>query len=200
MIPGARGCTPQSCSFRDYFAELRGLITSSGSRPNAPLPVGVTTRLCRMPSCRMLAASPSIALRSIFRGGFTACGSNTDSDTDCNFDSLCLNECAKPRPRGPSSLLSSFFWTDGCACTRCLPASAGVASVRRLRTRVPSGRRWDALRARGAAPHSDQQNKVSRRLPMNSAQRIVTRMGRDEDSGRKPRAGSAKPMRPHDRD
>jgi peroxiredoxin len=25
MIPGARGCTPQSCSFRDYFAELRGL-------------------------------------------------------------------------------------------------------------------------------------------------------------------------------
>ncbi len=25
MIPGARGCTPQSCSFRDHFAELRGL-------------------------------------------------------------------------------------------------------------------------------------------------------------------------------
>jgi peroxiredoxin len=24
-IPGARGCTPQSCSFRDYFAELREL-------------------------------------------------------------------------------------------------------------------------------------------------------------------------------
>ncbi len=24
-IPGARGCTPQSCSFRDHFAELRGL-------------------------------------------------------------------------------------------------------------------------------------------------------------------------------
>jgi peroxiredoxin len=23
-IPGARGCTPQSCSFRDHFAELRG--------------------------------------------------------------------------------------------------------------------------------------------------------------------------------
>jgi peroxiredoxin len=23
MIPGARGCTPQSCSFRDLFAELR---------------------------------------------------------------------------------------------------------------------------------------------------------------------------------
>jgi peroxiredoxin len=26
-IPGARGCTPQSCSFRDHFAELRALDT-----------------------------------------------------------------------------------------------------------------------------------------------------------------------------
>ena len=25
MIPGARGCTPQSCAFRDHFAELRSL-------------------------------------------------------------------------------------------------------------------------------------------------------------------------------
>jgi peroxiredoxin len=25
MIPGARGCTPQTCSFRDHFAELRTL-------------------------------------------------------------------------------------------------------------------------------------------------------------------------------
>lgn len=25
MIPGARGCTPQSCSFRDHFGELRAL-------------------------------------------------------------------------------------------------------------------------------------------------------------------------------
>jgi len=24
-IPGARGCTPQSCAFRDHFAELRSL-------------------------------------------------------------------------------------------------------------------------------------------------------------------------------
>src|SRR5438093_8020966 len=24
-IPGARGCTPQSCAFRDHFAELRAL-------------------------------------------------------------------------------------------------------------------------------------------------------------------------------
>jgi peroxiredoxin len=25
QIPGARGCTPQSCSFRDHYAELKGL-------------------------------------------------------------------------------------------------------------------------------------------------------------------------------
>jgi peroxiredoxin len=28
MIPGARGCTPQSCSFRDHFAELKALGAS----------------------------------------------------------------------------------------------------------------------------------------------------------------------------
>jgi peroxiredoxin len=27
-IPGARGCTPQSCSFRDHYAELKALNTS----------------------------------------------------------------------------------------------------------------------------------------------------------------------------
>jgi len=27
-IPGARGCTPQACGFRDHFAELRGLGVS----------------------------------------------------------------------------------------------------------------------------------------------------------------------------
>jgi len=27
-IPGARGCTPQSCGFRDHFAELKGLGAS----------------------------------------------------------------------------------------------------------------------------------------------------------------------------
>jgi peroxiredoxin len=25
MIPGARGCTPQACSFRDHFAELKAM-------------------------------------------------------------------------------------------------------------------------------------------------------------------------------
>jgi peroxiredoxin len=29
MVPGARGCTPQSCSFRDHFAELKGLGVTS---------------------------------------------------------------------------------------------------------------------------------------------------------------------------
>lgn len=29
LIPGARGCTPQSCGFRDHFAELRGLGADS---------------------------------------------------------------------------------------------------------------------------------------------------------------------------
>lgn len=28
MIPGARGCTPQSCAFRDHYAELRTLGVS----------------------------------------------------------------------------------------------------------------------------------------------------------------------------
>ncbi|MEM9356774.1 MAG: peroxiredoxin [Pseudomonadota bacterium] len=29
MLPGARGCTPQSCAFRDHFAELRELGVSN---------------------------------------------------------------------------------------------------------------------------------------------------------------------------
>ena len=29
QIPGARGCTPQSCSFRDHFAELKRLAVSN---------------------------------------------------------------------------------------------------------------------------------------------------------------------------
>jgi len=29
MIPGARGCTPQSCSFRDHFAEMQALGVAS---------------------------------------------------------------------------------------------------------------------------------------------------------------------------
>ena len=29
MIPGAKGCTPQSCAFRDHFAELRAVGVSN---------------------------------------------------------------------------------------------------------------------------------------------------------------------------
>ena len=37
-IPGARGCTPQSCGFRDHFAELKGSASPScsGSRRRTP--------------------------------------------------------------------------------------------------------------------------------------------------------------------
>src|SRR5690348_13350778 len=108
-----------------------------------------------MPSCLMLAARPSMALRSIFRRGFAVGGSKTDNDTDCNMIDSLRSITARSRDLAAPLPVLSFLWTDGCACTRCLPARAGVASARRLRTRVPSGRRWDALRARGAAPHSD---------------------------------------------
>jgi hypothetical protein len=36
MIPGARGCTPQSCSFRDHFAEMKGLGIDFDARPGLP--------------------------------------------------------------------------------------------------------------------------------------------------------------------
>jgi len=54
MIPGARGCTPQACAFRDHFAELRtagvdhvlGLLaqsaddqTAAASRLHLPFPL-----------------------------------------------------------------------------------------------------------------------------------------------------------------
>ena len=44
LIPGARGCTPQSCAFRDHFAELRKLGVfhlfglSTQDTPNRRLP------------------------------------------------------------------------------------------------------------------------------------------------------------------
>ena len=33
MIPGARGCTPQTCSFRDLFAELKAAGAAACVRP-----------------------------------------------------------------------------------------------------------------------------------------------------------------------
>ena len=33
MIPGARGCTPQTCAFRDLFAELKAAGAAACVRP-----------------------------------------------------------------------------------------------------------------------------------------------------------------------
>ena len=69
-IPGARGCTPQSCGFRDHFAELKGLGVShlfglstqdtdyqreAAERPHLPFAIlsdaGLTfTRALRLPT------------------------------------------------------------------------------------------------------------------------------------------------------
>ena len=38
MIPGARGCTPETCSFRDHHAELRELGTSIWGLSTQPVP------------------------------------------------------------------------------------------------------------------------------------------------------------------
>src|SRR4029453_15682513 len=35
QIPGARGCTPQSCGFRDHFAELKRLGVAGGFGPSS---------------------------------------------------------------------------------------------------------------------------------------------------------------------
>ena len=70
LIPGARGCTPQSCAFRDHFAELRalgvarvfGLSTQdtayqaeAAARLHLPFPLlsderGALTRALRLPT------------------------------------------------------------------------------------------------------------------------------------------------------
>jgi len=60
-IPGARGCTPQSCGFRDHFAELKqlGVNGSMGFRPR-PLPTNARPPngcICRLGSCRMRSSS-----------------------------------------------------------------------------------------------------------------------------------------------
>src|SRR3954470_10563324 len=78
MIPGARGCTPQTCAFRDLFADLKaagaahvfGLSTQSNayqpemaSRLHLALPVfsGEKLRLARAPNPPALEA-PGLAL------------------------------------------------------------------------------------------------------------------------------------------
>src|ERR1043166_3675283 len=66
-IPGARGCTPQSCSFRDHFDELRGrgVRSFTVSRPRTAT---ISARrwngcICRSPF------SPTPSLRSSARCG-----------------------------------------------------------------------------------------------------------------------------------
>ena len=50
MIPGARGCTPQTCSFRDLFAELRPPAHHVfGLRLRTILPDRMASRLSAVP-------------------------------------------------------------------------------------------------------------------------------------------------------
>jgi peroxiredoxin len=58
MIPGARGCTPQSCSFRDHFAELKGLGVKNLFGLSTQDPAYQYRRpskgcICRLQFCRM---------------------------------------------------------------------------------------------------------------------------------------------------
>ena len=82
MIPGARGCTPQTCSFRDLFAELKaagaaqvfGLSTQSNayqtemaSRLHLPFPVLsdeklALTRALKLPTMEVAALIKRLAL------------------------------------------------------------------------------------------------------------------------------------------
>ena len=57
MIPGARGCTPQTCSFRDLFAELkaagaRTMCSASRRRTTSTRPRWRHGCICRSRSCR----------------------------------------------------------------------------------------------------------------------------------------------------
>jgi len=44
LIPGARGCTPESCSFRDHFAELKSLARCRESVRSFGPGYGLSTR------------------------------------------------------------------------------------------------------------------------------------------------------------
>ena len=77
-IPGARGCTPQSCSFRDHFAELKQLgvdASSSACRPRTP-PISArrpNACICRFRCCRTseLALARAIWLPTFAVAGMT---------------------------------------------------------------------------------------------------------------------------------
>src|SRR5665213_587258 len=86
---------------------------------------GLTTRLCSRPSVLMLAASPSMVLRSIFRRGFAADASSADNETDCMvIDSLLLELSAGRDLRVPSTLTS--FGKTGAPAPGCPSARAGA--------------------------------------------------------------------------
>ena len=55
-IPGARGCTPQSCGFRDHFAELKRLgvaqLYGLSTQDTAYQREAASGCICRLRSCR----------------------------------------------------------------------------------------------------------------------------------------------------
>ena len=67
VIPGARGCTPQVCSFRDHYAELKALDVCVYSA--FPLRIasirGKRLNACTYPSQRELRASTSDELADL---------------------------------------------------------------------------------------------------------------------------------------
>ena len=56
MIPGARGCTPQACSFRDLFAELKAaganMCSACRRRATSTRPRWHPGCICRLRCCR----------------------------------------------------------------------------------------------------------------------------------------------------
>jgi len=54
MIPGARGCTPQNCAFRDHYAELQSLGATVYGLSTQPTPYekGMVQGLVNLPASR----------------------------------------------------------------------------------------------------------------------------------------------------
>ncbi len=62
QIPGARGCTPQSCSFRDHYRELQALNTQvfGLSTQTTDYQRGLRSDCTFRSSCWVIARSPSL--------------------------------------------------------------------------------------------------------------------------------------------
>src|SRR5689334_20326545 len=112
-----------------------------------------------MPSCLMLAARPSMALRSIFRRGFAAGGSKTDNDTDCNIW-VSPNVLMDARSRDLAAPLPSFLFLDRRVRMHPMPPGEGGGSKRKeAPNEGPFRETLGCLaRARGGAPE-EAQNK-----------------------------------------